>query len=382
MGVIAVGAAALRAARVAAPAIAATAVGFGVGSYIGGLSSGILGAQAGPDPYGDSSVYFPTELLQNDHYIEFVAKQTKGGGEGAIGGLLSAAGIGNGSIGSTVLGGTIRLPMPSNLSTDYNPEYSTPSLGPAVGMALKPSDQAIYGNSSMGGKSLNGNGLQGIMSAIGGAAAGTAASAAVSGINAAAGALGGGEGAAGALLKVAGGVAINPHKIVLFTGVGFREHQFTWKLSPKNRRESDLIRQIIAMFTYYSHPEYVAGGLFFKYPEFFQIRFRHPEYLFELQPSVCKDVRVNYHGQGYPAYIRDANGGGIPAPAEVELALTFMETEIITKQTLNPSIITQQNITPQPAQPLPAIGQNELRPDGLFNGIGGPTQTPTFGTGA
>jgi hypothetical protein len=44
---------------------------------------------------------------------------------------------------------------------------------------------------------------------------------------------------------------------------------------------------------------------------------------------------VNYHGQGYAAYVRDFDGGGSPAPAEVELSLTFQETEIITKSTIH-----------------------------------------------
>jgi hypothetical protein len=38
--------------------------------------------------------------------------------------------------------------------------------------------------------------------------------------------------------------------------------------------------------------------------------------------------------------------------------------------------------TPTPTPTLPAIGQNELNADGLFNGITGATQTPTFMTGA
>jgi hypothetical protein len=144
----------------------------------------------------------------------------------------------------------------------------------------------------------------------------------------------GGAGTFEAALKVGLGVAQNPHKIVLFTGVDFREHRFSWKLSPRSRAESNMIKQIIDAFTYYAHPEYVGGGLFFKYPEFFNIKFRHKDYLFEMQPSVCTDIQVNYHGQGFPAYIRDANGSGTPAPAEIELSLTFKEVEIITKNTL------------------------------------------------
>ena len=312
--------------------IVALAAGVVGTAFAGGVSSGLIGALAGPDPYKGDAAQFPEELLENDHWIEFTAKQTRGVAESVLADVF-------GSIGSTTLGGTIRLPMPSNLSTDYNPEYSTPDLGAAAGMALKPSDQAIYNNNTMGNQALIGNGMQGLITAAGAGAVGAATALGLSTVS---GALGS-EQAGAALLKVGAGVAINPHKIVLFTGVGLRDHSFSWKLSPKTREESNAIRKIINMFTYYSHPEYVAGGLFLKYPEFFTIKFRHPNYLFNLQPSVCTDVRVNYHGQGYPAYIRDADGGGDPAPAEIELSLTFKETEIVTKQSLNPSIDVTNN---------------------------------------
>jgi hypothetical protein len=47
---------------------------------------------------------------------------------------------------------------------------------------------------------------------------------------------------------------------------------------------------------------------------------------------------VDYHPQAYAAYIRNADGSGEPAPAEVSLSLTFKETEIISKQFLNPGM--------------------------------------------
>jgi hypothetical protein len=342
-----------RNARIAVGVGVGAAAGYAVGSFLGGVGSGLIGGIARADQFAGNSVMFPQELLENDHYIEFSSHQTTGRAEGGISELLNIGGIG-----SKTSGGTIRLPMPSNLSTDYNPEYSKPNVGPAAGMALKPSDQAIYGNNSMGGKAIAGNGLQGLVDAVGAGITGYAGASAVGFANQLGGAAG------DALLKVGAGVALNQHKIVLFTGVDFRTHQFSWKLSPKNRRESDAIKQIIEMFTYYSHPEYIAGGLFFKYPEFFEIKFRHPEYLFKLQPSVCTDIRVNYHGQGYAAYIRDANGGGIPAPAEVELSLTFMETEIVTKQSLNG--VLKSPVTP----PTSGISSQIPMVDPMGNAIG------------
>jgi len=291
-----------------------------------GLTIAALAGGKKPDPYKDNFVGFPQDLDNIDHYVEFIAQETKGaitgGIEEAIGGQINL-------IGSRINGGTIRLPLPSNLSTDYHPQYSDADLGfGSAGALLKMGDRHIYGNGDISKLAAAG----GALAAAGMEVAGGAAGEALKGLGLEAG---GNANLGAAALKVAAGVAQNPHKIVLFTGVNFREHTFSWKLSPRNRRESDLIRQIINMFTYYSHPEYVGGGLFFKYPEFFKIRFNHPEYLFELQPSVCTGVKVDYHGQGYPAYVRLSNGQGPPAPAEVSFTVTMKETEIITKDFLN-----------------------------------------------
>jgi hypothetical protein len=334
-----------------ATGVAGVAAAFGALSRTSSPRVSLVGQISMPDPFQDSKYYFPDDLKTIDHWVEFQAVETKGQGSGALGNLVDTkafqefatatklnAFIGQGvqslaNVGASVNLATIRLPMPSNLSTDYNPQYSTPDLGAAAGAILKPFDQKIYNNSSLpsllGG--AGGDGISGAAAEIGARGASAAATGlaggAINGI--------GGAGTFEAALKVGLGVAQNPHKIVLFTGVDFREHRFSWKLSPRSREESNMIKQIIDAFTYYAHPEYVGGGLFFKYPEFFNIKFRHPNYLFELQPSVCTDIQVNYHSQGVAAYIRDANGGGAPAPAEVELTLSFKETEIVTKNTLN-----------------------------------------------
>ena len=306
--------------------VAAGAALVGAGSAFVALAGG---NQVGSDPFKGTNTTFPDDLENNDHWVSFEAQETSGQAAGILGSL----GLGNISGAFKVgNGGSVFLPMPSNLSTDYNPEYSTPDLGAAAGMALKPFDRAMYGNKDIGNEALSGGSMAGAV------IAGTAAGAALTGAQGIASKIGGSGDAFGAVLKVAGGVAANPHKIVLFTGVNFRDHSFSWRLSPKNREESNRIKSIIDFFTFYSHPEYVAAGLFFKYPEFFNIRFHHPQYLFTLRPSVCTDIRVNYHTQGYPAYVRNADGSGAPAPAEVELTLTFKETEIITKNSLNPPL--------------------------------------------
>lgn len=330
---------------------ALTAAGLTIASLTGGRK---------PDPYKDNFVGFPQDLDEIGHYIEFEAKSTSGVVTGGIAGAINGLTGGQvGQIGSEITGGVIRLPMPASLNVDYNPTYTSADLGNGPsGALLKMGDRSMYDNTDIA-KSA----------AFGGALAATGISlikGAVSVIQAVPG-MGGGEGKAGeglgdAALKVGAGVAQNPHKIVLFTGVNFREHTFSWKLSPRNRRESDLIRTIINMFTYYAHPEYVAGGLYFKYPEFFKIRFRHPQYLFDLQPAVCTDVKVDFHSQGSPAYIRLSDGTGPPAPAEIAFSLTFKETEIITKDFLNKNQI--------PIGPAPAGGWQLPATDQMGNALG------------
>jgi hypothetical protein len=296
----------------------------------------LVGQISRPDPFQDGNYYFPDDLKTIDHWVEFTAKETKGN-EAITKGIR----LFSGTIGSEVIGATIRLPMPSNVSTDYNPQYSSPDLGAGAGQILKPFDQQIYNNNSMPGL-LNSAGLAGVLgggsleSVLGGAAG------AATGFGLEKAAKAGGDIFA-ATAKVGAGVAVNPHKIILFTGVEFREHRFSWKLSPRSRDESNRIRDIVNAFTRYAHPEFVGGGLFFKYPEFFEIKFHHPDYLFNLQPSVCTDIQVNYHGQGIPAYIRNADGSGAPAPAEVELTLSFKETEIVTKNYLDGRINEARN---------------------------------------
>ena len=150
-----------------------------------------------------------------------------------------------------------------------------------------------------------------------------------------------------AALKVGLGVALNPHKILLFTGVPFRQHRFTWSLTPRNYNESLTIKNIIEAFIYYMYPSYALGGFFFNYPHFFDINFYSDTHLYKFLPAVIESVDVDYHGQGYAAYKRDVQNQNVPAPAEVKLTISFKETQIITKEWLNnPSLVSPGSFRP------------------------------------
>ena len=219
------------------------------------------------------------------------------------------------NLGTSSLIGNINLPVPANLHTAYHIEYDTPSLGPA-GQAIKPSDRQMFGISGMDNSSAAQSAVQG--------AAGVVAQFAKDAFN---------NSLVQAAGKVALGLALNPQKIVLLQGVGFRRHTFAYRLSPRNKEESDRIKAIIQQFKFSAHPSLAAGGLAFTYPDFFEIT-TNSNYTFDIGPSFLESIDVEYHGQGFPAYHRNTDGSEIRAPAEVNLTLRFLETEILTRERL------------------------------------------------
>jgi hypothetical protein len=132
-------------------------------------------------------------------------------------------------------------------------------------------------------------------------------------------------------LSVDTGLALNPHLAVVFQGVGFRVHQFSYKFMARNQQESDIIKNIINGFQYHMLPSYGAGNLAFKYPDEFEIKFAKgiDQYLYEIGTCVLESVNVNYNGEGIPLFFEQTG-----APVSVTLDLSFKETQIHTKERL------------------------------------------------
>ena len=277
-----------------------------------------------------SSIIYPPDL-DNEHYVIFK--------------VMVERRMNRSAPKETKTYQNIVLPIPSNLTVNFSAAYADRELGLFGGMAA---GRINAGQLSDAGTSI----VDGIKSKI---AAATEAfkskdtDAAVQGAGVAAPfAIAGGAaklaGPAGALLALGGttgdvtsglsvseGIAINPHMAVVFQGVGFRTHQFSYKFIARNLEESNTIRKLINTFQYYMHPEYIAGGLAFDYPEEFQIEFADAvrPYLYDIGTCVLKDFSVNYNGEGTPLFF-DSTG----APVSIEINMTFQETFIVTKNTL------------------------------------------------
>ena len=300
-----------------------------------------------------NSIYFPERLHEIDHWVTFrVFKMTK---------LSRDEGLGKTAL------AYITLPLPSNLGTGYQARYEGETSGIMAALAGSGGAEGLKAIQSFIKETptLNESGTS-LLEKLRSAAKGAPGAAEVIGSivdsikstpNASiagremsaveAVALSKGVGAAGAVgeaaLAGAFGIARNPHQVILYTGPSFRTHSFSYMLSPRNRRESDAIRSIITAFKYFQAGKYGLGGLsnqkvkvetvtgraFFEYPEFFEIDFHYPKYLFNIGPSVLTQLSIDYHPQNVPAYVRDESG--MPAPVEVSISMSFQERDIVTK---------------------------------------------------
>jgi hypothetical protein len=185
----------------------------------------------------------------------------------------------------------VSLPLPANLSNDLDPTYAEASLKEKAMQVL--------------------NGIPGAASTLAKAI-----------------------GAGASVASAAYAKTINPMNVVLFTGMPFRQYSYTWKLSPRNKDESDKIRDLVRYLQWCSVPAFDLNGLLLDYPHYFQISIHNDGYLQKFQPAVIERINVNYHGQG-AFYKRGDSNQSDPAPAEVELQINFKEVVIITKDNLS-----------------------------------------------
>jgi hypothetical protein len=198
---------------------------------------------------------------------------------------------------------SIRLPIPSKLVDTTSVTYSTESLGPVYGMAAEAVASAGFNRQT--GALPN---LYNFGAAVGAEAVSALPSRA--------------QGA----LTSATGLAVNPYQTTTFKTPEFKTHSFSWKFTPNNKPESDILERIIRIFKYHSSPALSATGSFFTYPEILEIRiFPNDEYLYKFKPCVVKNVSVDYAPAG-PSFYR-----GSRAPTAIGLSIELQEIELWTK---------------------------------------------------
>ena len=145
-------------------------------------------------------------------------------------------------------------------------------------------------------------------------------------------------GAVTGLANKAFGQATNPYMEVLFKGTGLRTFDYSFTFQPRNADETEDVQKIIKMFRFHMLPELQgANERFLTLPSTFDIHYMfqfddgsHSENSFYSKIATCvlQSVDVNYTPDGVKSF---ASG----APTAITMKLSFMETELITKDKVN-----------------------------------------------
>ena len=123
------------------------------------------------------------------------------------------------------------------------------------------------------------------------------------------------------------GMVQNPNMELLFKGPSMRAFSFSWKMSPRDEKESVEIAKIIRMFKQSMAPQKTKAGLFLKSPNIYQLSFQQGtkphKFLPRMKECALTDCAINFTPDGnYMTYDNTAM-------VALEMSLSFQEMEPI-----------------------------------------------------
>ena len=129
------------------------------------------------------------------------------------------------------------------------------------------------------------------------------------------------------LLARTTGQVLNPNMELLFQGPALRSFTFSWKMSPRDEKESIEIAKIIRMFKQSMAPQKTDAGLFLKAPNIYKLTFnqgtKEHKFLPKIKECALNNCAVNYTPDG--GYMTYEN----TAMVALEMSLSFQEMEPI-----------------------------------------------------
>ena len=129
------------------------------------------------------------------------------------------------------------------------------------------------------------------------------------------------------LLSRTTGAVLNPNMELLFKGPALRSFTFSWKMSPRDEKESTVIAKIIRMFKQSMAPQKTDSGLFLKAPNIYKLTFQQGskphKFLPKMKECALNNCAVNYTPDG--GYMTYENA----AMVALEMSLSFQEMEPI-----------------------------------------------------
>ena len=275
---------------------------------------------------------FPTTLGSDEekHFTYIIAKEILPGGK-------------------QEMRGTIALPMPLDIVDDYKVEYADANLGPlgatAVGVGSSIATELSIENLK---KSLL-NGLGSFNSGLLGQVVAKKSIEMIPGIS-----TGDAKATAGQIVTSATNKAINPYITGVFKSLGFKTFNFSFRLTPLKKEDSEQLTNIIKFLRNSMLPEdeveaqYDEDGEFLYeqktglqllpfrfYIDFFtskgDLRLAGDEligtrHLPSINDAAITSFSVDYETEGAPAFHKNS------APVSTILNLTFTESKIYTRE--------------------------------------------------
>ena len=130
-------------------------------------------------------------------------------------------------------------------------------------------------------------------------------------------------------IQAAAKVTTNPFREVLFEMMDFRTFGFKYKFMPRNDAELNSVKNIINTFKFHMHPELSENRFFLIYPAEFKIvyymRNSVNNFVHKIGTCALTDMSIEYGSGDYTTF---SDG----RPTEINLSLTFQETEMLTKE--------------------------------------------------
>lgn len=257
---------------------------------VGGGPGGI--SKNGNYPTTDTAgIVYPSDLMTNDQYKHYLLFHSSKTVRDTASGIVNAGQ--DDKIGMTY--GTIGLYIPGGLAAKYSTNWSSEEMGAAWAAMNGQREEAV--------KKLGADIL-------------TKAFSSATGVNANAG-------------YASAGVMKNDFQVMTFKGVDFRSFSFEFQFAPRNRKESEDARKIIAFFKKSMMP----GGnqntsAFLTYPPNWTITMHSKgdrnKYLFKTKACALNSCDVDYAPNGSWSSFEDG------APTEIKLSLGFQELVYLT----------------------------------------------------
>lgn len=210
----------------------------------------------------------------------------------------------------------IYLYAPSSIQYSDGLQYDNQDLGLFAGALFGAAESAAQTNQQGGGY---GEGLKNTGAGILAATAGEMAT----------------RSGVGQQVRLRSGVARNPRTEMLFKTPALRQLSLTWKLMPTNRQESNTIYELIKTIRANAYPSIGSTGQSsaFTFPNVFQVDFvtrrGNDSQMIKFAKAYCTSVNTSYGASG-SAFFSDSGG----EPVEVDLTVTFQETEIQTRESI------------------------------------------------